>query len=87
MEQQNGQLIRYHILIREYQLVYIRNRTIEVPGDIRNITLDVSESRVQLIENLHPNQTYTVRIAAATGAGIGPFSTAISVTTPEDGEY
>lgn len=86
MEQQNGQLIRYHIIVREFQLVYIRNQTIEVPADIRNITFDISESRVQLIENLHSNQTYTVRIAAATGAGIGPFSTAITVTTPEDGE-
>ena len=87
MEQQNGQLIRYHVFIREFELVYIRNRTIEVPGDIRNITFDISESRVQLVENLHPNHTYSVRIAAATGAGIGPFSVAITVTTPEDGEY
>ena len=85
-EQQNGQLIRYHIFIKESQLLYIRNRTIEVPGDDRNITFDISGSHVQLIDNLYPSHRYTVRIAAATRAGIGPFSTAITVTTPEDGE-
>ena len=57
-----------------------------MPGDDRNITFDITESRIQLINNLLPNHNYTVRIAAATNAGIGPFSTAITVTTPEDGE-
>ena len=50
------------------------------------MTFNISESRVQLINNLYPNHTYTVRIAAATSAGIGPFSAAITVTTPEDGK-
>ena len=86
VEQQNGQLIRYHTFIKESQLINIKNRTIEVPGDDRNITFDISESRVQLINNLFPNHKYIVRIAAATSAGIGPFSTAITVTTPEDGK-
>ena len=86
LEQQNGQLIRYHIFIKESQLVYVNNRTFAVPGDDRNMTFDITESRIQLINNLLPNHNYTVRIAAATNAGIGPFSTAITVTTPEDGE-
>ena len=86
LEQQNGQLIRYHIFIKESQLVYINNRTFKVPGDDRNMTFDISEGRIQLINNLSPNHNYTVRIAAATSVGIGTFSTAITVTTPEDGE-
>ena len=56
-----------------------------MPGDDRNMTFDITESRIQLINNLLPNHNYTIRIAAATNAGIGPFSTAITVTTPEDG--
>ena len=86
VEQQNGQLIRYHVIIQESQLLYVQNRTVAVSRNSRNMTFDISESRVQLIDNLHPNHAYTIRIAAATRAGIGPFSTAITVTTPEDGE-
>ena len=29
---------------------------------------------MQLVDMLHPSYNYTVRIAAATAAGIGPFS-------------
>jgi len=39
-----------------------------------------------LIDMLHPDYNYTVRIAAATGPGIGPFSNAITVRTDMDGE-
>ena len=86
VEQQNGQLVHYHIFIEESQLVYVSNRTVEVAGEDRNIIFNISESRTQLINDLLPNHNYTVRIAAATSAGIGPFSTAITVTTPEDGK-
>lgn len=86
MEQQNGQLIRYHVFIKEFQLVLIRNRTVEVLVDNRNITFDSSESRLQTIDGLFPNHIYAIRIAAATSAGVGPFSTAITLTTPDDGE-
>jgi len=86
LEQQNGQLIRYHVFITESQLVYVNNRTIEVPGNNRNRTFDTSESRVQIIDSLTPDHIYTVRIAAATSTGIGPFSTAITVTTPKNGK-
>lgn len=86
MEHQNGQLIRFHILIKESQLIYNNNRAIVVPGNDRNFTFDVSESRTQLINNLSSNHNYTVTIAAATRAGLGPFSRAITVATPEDGK-
>ena len=86
VEQQNGKLIRYHIFIKEYLLVTVNNRTIEVPGNDRNRTFDITKGHVQLINNLFSNHIYTVRVAAATSAGIGPFSTAITVTTPEDGK-
>ena len=86
MEQQNGQLVRYHAIIQESQLLYVQNRTVAVPRNSSNTTFDISEGRLQLIDNLYPNHAYTIRIAAANRAGIGPFSTAITVTTPEDGE-
>ena len=86
MEQQNGQLIRYHAIIQESQLLYVQNRTVAVSRNSSNMTFDISEGRLQLIDNLHSNHAYTIRIAAATRAGIGPFSTAITVTTPEDGK-
>jgi len=40
-----------------------------------------------LIDMLHPSYNYTVRIAAATVVGIGPFSDPITVMAIEDGEY
>ena len=85
IEQQNGRLIHYHVFIQEYELhTNTRNRTIPVLVDERNITFSVSESRTQTIDDLLPNHNYTIRIAAATGAGTSPFSTAITVTTPKD---
>ena len=52
-----------------------------------NITYNVSEGRTQVIDGLHPDYNYTVRIAAATEPGIGPFSDDITVRTNMDGEY
>ena len=52
-----------------------------------NRTYNVSESRTQLIDMLHPDYNYTVRIAAGTAVGIGPFSDDITVRTNMDGEY
>ena len=45
-----------------------------------NRIFNVSERHTQLIDMLHPDYNYTVRIAAATGVGIGPFSDAITVS-------
>ena len=38
------------------------------------------------VNSLHPHRTYECIIAAVTSAGTGPFSTHITITTPEDGK-
>ena len=85
---QNGILIRYHVSIIETQIHYMDDGT-EMTGMemYLNVTYNVSEGRTQQIEMLHPDYNYTVRIAAATEPGIGPFSDAITVRTNMDGEY
>jgi len=88
LEKQNGILTMYHVIIMETQILYLDNgTTITRMGDNFNRTYNVSEGRVQLVDALHPSYNYTVRIAAATAAGIGPFSDLITVMTLEDGKY
>ena len=86
-EEENGLLVRYHVIVIETQIHYNDNET-EITGlqTYLNRTYDVSEGRTQLIDSLHPDYNYTVRIAAATEPGIGPFSDAITVRTVMDGE-
>ena len=86
-EEENGPLVRYHVIVIETQIHYFDNET-EITGMQRylNRTYDVSEGRAQLIDSLHPDYNYTVRIAAATEPGIGPFSDAITVRTDMDGK-
>ena len=71
----------------ETQILYLDNgTTITRMGNNFNRTYNVSEGRVQSVDTLHPSYNYTVRIAAATAAGIGPFSDPITVMTLEDGK-
>jgi len=87
LENQNGLLVQYHVIIMETQILYLDNGTVmSQMGVNRNRTYNVSEGRTQLIDMLHPSYNYTVRIAAATVVGIGPFSDPITVMTLEDGE-
>ena len=85
--EENGLLLIYHVIVIETQIHYFDNGT-EITGMqiYLNRTYNVSEGRAQLIDSLHPDYNYTVRIAAATGPGIGPFSDAITVRTDMDGE-
>ena len=87
IEEENGLLIRYHVIVIETQIHYTDDG-VEITGMQKylNTTYNVSEGRAQLIESLHPDYNYTVRIAAATEPGIGPFSDAITVRTDMDGE-
>ena len=88
LEEQNGILTIYHVIIMETQILYLDNGTVITPMGMNfNRTYDVSEGRIQLVDMLHPSYNYTVRIAAATAAGIGPFSDPITVMTLEDGEF
>ena len=86
--EQNGILIRYHVIIIETEIHYTDNGT-EITGmeTYLNRTYNVSEGRTQLVDMLHPDYNYTVRIAAATEPGIGPFSDDITVRTNMDGEF
>ena len=86
--EQNGILLQYHVIVMETEIQYLGNgMVLSQPGVNRNRTYNVSEGRTQLIDMLHPSYNYTVRIAAATVVGIGPFSDPITVMTLEDGEY
>ena len=87
-EQENGLLVQYHVIVIETQIHYFNNGT-EITGEqtYLNTTYNVSEGRIQLIDSLHPDYSYTVRIAAATEPGIGPFSDSITVRTNMDGEF
>ena len=87
LEEENGLLVRYHVIVIETQIYYFDNGT-ELRGmsQFLNRTYNVSEGRMQLIGGLHPDYNYTVRIAAATEPGIGPFSDDITVRTNMDGE-
>ena len=87
LEEQNGLLTIYHVIIMETQILYLDNGIVDSPmGENFNRTYDISEGRIQLVDMLHPSYNYTVRIATATAAGIGPFSNPITVMTLEDGE-
>ena len=87
-EEENGLLIRYHVIVIETQIHYTNDGE-EITGlqTYLNMTFNVSEGRSQLIDMLHPDYNYTFRIAAATRPGIGPFSDAITNRTDMDGEY
>ena len=86
-EQENGPLVRYHVIVIETQIHYTDDG-VKIIGMQRylNRTYNFSEERVQLIDSLHPDYNYTVRIAAATEPGIGPFSDAITIRIVMDGE-
>ena len=87
LEEENGLLVDYHVIVIETQIHYTDDGT-EITGmeTYLNRTYNVSEGRTQLIDGLHPDYNYTVRIAAATEPGIGPFSDPVTVRTIMDGE-
>ena len=87
LEEENGLLVRYHVVVMETQIHYMDDGT-EITGMQRylNRTYNVSEGRAQIIDDLHPDYNYTVMIAAVTGPGIGPFSDPVTNRTYMDGE-
>ena len=86
-ENENGLHVLYHVIVMETQIHYMDDGT-EITGMQRylNRTYNVSEGRAQIIDMLHPDYNYTVRIAAATGPGRGPFSAPVTNRTYMDGE-
>ena len=70
-ESQNGVIVKYVI-----------NVTVQETGEKFQLT---SATNTLIVTTLSPFRTYVCIIAAATSAGIGPFSISVSVMTPEDG--
>jgi len=81
-----GDLILYYITVEEIQIHHLENGTIiSQEGISRNRTTSARED-TEMIDMLHPNYNYTVRIAAQTTVGVSPFSEPITVKTLEDGK-
>jgi len=88
MDQQNGRLTHYRIIIMETQILHLDDGRVILNTEMySNSTHDSVENLHQLIEMLHPGYNYTITIAAATSAGLGVYSTAITVMTLEDGKF
>lgn len=71
-EDQNG-------VITSYIINVVLNETAE------NFQLSTAEPRL-FLDSLRPFGTYSFVIAAQTIAGVGPFSTVLTIATPEDSE-
>lgn len=88
LNQQNGQLVHYRIIIMETQILHLNDgRVVTTTGLYSNGTYDTLESREKVLGMLHPSYNYTIKIAAATRAGLGVYSMSITVKTQEDGEF
>jgi len=88
LDQQNGPITFYLVTIEETQVLYTNDGTALRRGPvISNRTYLASESRTQVIDTLQPHHNYTVRIAAATQMGLGPYSSAYTATTIDGGKY
>ena len=74
LETQNGIIISYviNVSISNTKTSFIVNATAAAP-------LNITE--------LHPYYGYSLRVAAVTSQGAGPFSEPVTITTPEDGEF
>ena len=81
----NGELLQYHMILRETQILHSDNgTTVVMEGFTRNRTFSAIGNLTQVINALHPNYNYTVLIAAETAVGMSPYSPAVTVKTPED---
>ena len=83
-EYHNGQIVEYHVEIG--QIVYVVDQINPFDINIKTVKYDGRVNHTQLIDELPEHHNYTVRIAAATSEGIGPFSEPILVTTLENGK-
>ena len=70
-EEQNG-------VIQHYLVVVMVRQT------LTSLSLNATSTSLTL-SDLHPAYDYSIEVAAVT-IGVGPFSAAISVTTPDDGK-
>ena len=68
---QNGVIQRYMIVVMVQQTR-------------ASLSLNTTSTSI-VIPNLHPAYDHSIEVAAVT-IGVGPYSTAIPVTTPDDGK-
>ena len=86
LESHNGRLSYYHVLLTETKVLNLENGTVVLNlGMNSSRRYEFSEGRTQLVTMLHPSYRYSLEVAAATSAGIGPYSPAMSVVMLEDG--
>jgi len=86
LDHHNGLIVTYHLVVTDILTAHGSDYSKSTPGRAMNISVAAS-SNPYLINNLVANQTYTVRIAAATRVGVGPFSVELNETTQEDGKF
>jgi len=72
LQSRNGQLRYYNVYFTETQLAYYENGTV-LPLASMNGTLR-SENLTYIINMLHPSYQYSIKVAAATETGLGPYS-------------
>ncbi len=74
VDSQNGEIISYQVLVDQDEL--------EDP-----ITVDLDGKALKTtVNNLLPFKLYSIRVAAGTRVGLGPYSTLELVEMPEDGK-
>jgi len=86
LESHNGQLSYYDVLITETEVMNLESGTVVLSEGMNSSRIyELSEGRTQLVAMLHPSYRYSVEVAAATSAGVGPYSPAMSVVMLEAG--
>jgi len=86
LESHNGRLSYYYVHITETEVLNLENGTVILNvGMNSSRRYEFSEGRTQLVSMLHPSYRYGIKVAAATGAGIGPYSSTVNVVMLEDG--
>lgn len=66
--EQNGKIVGYEV---KY---FLKNGEKKL---VKNVTLN-ADDYTTILRNLHPGQTYCIKIAARTKAGLGPYSKEVS---------
>ena len=78
-------MLEWEIPLPQHVNGIVTGFTIYISSHLRNSTLLVqSNDTTYIITSLRPHVAYTCMIAAHTSVGIGPFSSGITLTTPED---
>ena len=75
----NGIIINY--------VIDLSSRANRITVDVQTPTFSSPENRYYNITGLSAGSEYTVRVAASTVNGTGPFTREVRISTLDDGEY